>query len=370
VACKGFDEQVVRHDPEIKNLMEQFVRIRIIQGNGMNLSIFQFDYDLTFAVFFMNADMTIYGRFGSRSDHEAMKDISMEGFRKALEAALELHREYPANKAALAGKRGPAPRFNVPEAYPSLKGKYNPYLDYEGQVAKSCIHCHMIGAAERQVFRSANQVIPDNVLYLWPMPDVVGLTLDPREKAKVRRILKGSPAEKSGFKRGDEILTLEGQPMISIADVQWVLHTARAPTKLKAEVLRDGQKIDLALMLDEGWRRQDDISWRTTTWDLRRMAFGGLVLEDLPPESRQAVGLGDGKMALRIKHVGQYGEHAVAKHAGFQQNDIVVSFDGLTRHMTESEILAYAIQNRMPGERVPVTVLRGGEQVNLELPMQ
>ena len=72
MACKGFDEQVVRHDPQIKNLMDQFVRVRIVQANGMDLSLFQFDLDLTFAVFLMNADKTIYGRFGSRSDqHDA-----------------------------------------------------------------------------------------------------------------------------------------------------------------------------------------------------------------------------------------------------------------------------------------------------------
>ena len=63
--------------------MEKFVRVRIVQANGMDLSLFQFDFDLTFAVFFMNADRTIYGRFGSRSDFkDALRDISMEGFLK------------------------------------------------------------------------------------------------------------------------------------------------------------------------------------------------------------------------------------------------------------------------------------------------
>jgi hypothetical protein len=101
--------------------MDRFVCVRIVQANGMDLSLFQFDFDLTFAAFFMNADKTIYGRFGSRSDREdAMKNVSVEGFRQALAAALEVHRRYPANKASLAGKRGPAPRYRVPEEYPSL----------------------------------------------------------------------------------------------------------------------------------------------------------------------------------------------------------------------------------------------------------
>ena len=41
--------------------------------------------------YFMNPDKTIYGRFGSRSNHDqAEKDISIEGFRKAMLAALAL----------------------------------------------------------------------------------------------------------------------------------------------------------------------------------------------------------------------------------------------------------------------------------------
>src|SRR5262245_14770181 len=116
--------------------MDKFVCVRLVQANAMDLSLFQFDYDLTFAAFFMNADRTIYGRFGSRSSQkDPTRDISMEGFGKALAAALELHAKYPANKASLSGKMGSAPAFKAPEDYPSLKGKYQPTLDYEGKVA-------------------------------------------------------------------------------------------------------------------------------------------------------------------------------------------------------------------------------------------
>src|SRR5216117_1638183 len=114
-----FDEQVVRRDPRIASLMDRFVCVRMVQANGMDLSLFQFDYDLTFVAFFLNADKTIYGRFGSRSERkDATKDISLEGFEKALSGALELHKNYPANKTSLLAKRGPEPRFKVPEEYP------------------------------------------------------------------------------------------------------------------------------------------------------------------------------------------------------------------------------------------------------------
>jgi serine protease Do len=350
--------------------MDEFVKVRIVQANGIDLSQFQFDFDLTFAVFFMNADKTIYGRFGSRSDlKDAMRNISIDGFRKAMDAALELHKGYPANKSSLTGKKGSAARFKVPEQYPSLR-RYKPTLDYEGKVAQSCMHCHMVGAAERKVFREAREPLPDEVLYPWPVPDAIGLTLDPKEKAKVATVASGSSAATDGFQPGDEILTLEGQPMISIADVQWLLHTAKASTTLKAEVLRNGRTVNLPLTLSEGWRQASDISWRTTTWDLRRMALGGLVLEALPDAKRQAAGLADTALALHIKHVGQYGDHAVGKKAGFKKGDIVVSFDGHSANMTESALIAHVMKNRMPGEQLPVTVLRDGQRVELELPMQ
>ena len=351
--------------------MDKFVCVRIVQANGTDLSLFQFDYDLTFAAFFMNADKTIYGRFGTRSSRkDAMKDMAMQGFRKSLEAALELHKKYPSNQASLAGKRGPAPRFNVPEEYPSLRGKYKSTLDYEGQVVQSCIHCHQVRDAELRLFRDSRKPIPDDVLYAWPMPSVAGLALDPMEKAQIANVAPGSMAARDGFRMGDVILSIDGQPIISLADVQWVLHNSPDPGKLKAEVLRGRKKIHLTLNLDKGWRRKTDFAWRTTTWDLRRMSTGGLVLRELTDEQRQSANLTDAGVALSVEHVGQYGDHAAAKRAGFQQNDVIVSVDGKSQRMTESELIAHLVQNKLPGDKIPVTVWRGGQRMNLELPMQ
>ncbi len=369
--CKAFDEQVVRRDTQVKSLMDQFICVRLVQANAMDLTLFQFDYDLTFAAFFMNADKTIYGRFGSRSDRkDATKDISMEGFRGALSAALEMHKGYPANKASIAGKQPRTPRFNTPDEYPSLKGKYQPTLDYEGKVVQSCMHCHQVREAERSFFRADHKPIPDEVLYPWPMLDVVGLRFDPKEKAKVKSVAKGSSAAIAGFKAGDEMLMFEGQPVLSIADLQWVLQSAPQPSTLKARVLRDRKQLDLTLNLKADWRRHTDISWRATTWDLRRMASGGLVLMDATLDERRKAKLAESDLGLRVEYVGQYGDHAVGKKAGFTKDDIIVRVADQTGHMTESELFGYLLQNKMAGTRVPVTVLRAGSRVDLELPMQ
>ena len=137
------------------------------------------------------------------------------------------------------------------------------------------MHCHQIREAERLVYRTAREPIPDEVLFPYPDPAVLGLKMDPKAMATVERVAPGSIAERAGLRAGDEIATLAGQPLLSIADLQWVLHNAPAATKLPAQVRRAGEAVDLSLDLPEGWRR-GDISWRATTWDLRRMGLGGL----------------------------------------------------------------------------------------------
>src|SRR5262245_50236274 len=67
-ACQEFDDDVARRDPIIRDLLDKYVCVRIVQANTIDLAHFQFDFDLSFAVFFMDADWTIYGRFGTRSE--------------------------------------------------------------------------------------------------------------------------------------------------------------------------------------------------------------------------------------------------------------------------------------------------------------
>ncbi len=370
-ACAQLDERVVERDPKIQELLTQFVCVRIVQANAMDLSLFQFDYDQSWAAFFLNADMTIYGRYGTRSHQtESDRDVSLEGFAKSLAAALDLHREYPKNKEHLSTKRGPAADVKVPEEFPNLRGKYKSKLDYEGQVVQSCIHCHQVGESLRLAHRAAGKPIPDRVLFPYPNPKAIGLVMDPKEKATVASVSGDSPAARSGFRAGDEILALNLQPIVSIADVQWVLHNAGESEAFVATVGRSGKTILFKLALEKGWRQRDDISWRATSWDLRRMTTGGLLLEELPDADRGKAGLAESALALRVKHVGEYGAHATAKQAGFKKDDIVISVDDRADRITESSLMAFLVNEKKSGDRVRVTVLRGGEKINLVLPMQ
>lgn len=370
-ACAKLDKQVVDRDPAVRKLLDKFACVRIVQANHLDLSLFQYDYDQSFAAFFLNADRTIYGRYGTRShETESDHDVSVAGFAKALSGALELHKNYPANKAALAGKHGPKPLVAVPEDFPSLKGNYGPKLDYDGAVVKSCIHCHQVGEALRLFYRDKKKSVPEQVLFPYPLPNVLGLVMDPNEKATVLEVAAGSAAARDGFLPGDEILSLAGQPLLSIADVQWVLHNATESRELPAQVLRKGKSLALPLTLAKGWRRQGDLSWRATSWDLRRMTLGGMRLDALSREQREKAGLDADTTAFRVRHVGEYGEHAVAKKAGFQKGDLLLSVDGNSDFHSEAEIMARLMNAKQPGDRVEFTVLRDGKRMILGFQVQ
>jgi serine protease Do len=358
-ACQKFDDEVARRDPIIRDLLDEFVCVRIVQANAMDLAHFQFDFDLSFAIFFMDPDLMIYGRFGTRSNRPESEDLSLEGLRKSMIGALTMHRNLAAIKPSLAGKQVKPPRFKTPRDYPTLVGRYQPELDYAGRVALSCIHCHQIREAEREVYRTAGERFPVDVLYPYPDPEVVGLKMDCKEMAKITRVVPGSSAAGDGFRPGDEIVSLDGQPLLSIADIQWVLHNAPATAKLNASIRRDAKTLSLTMSLNDGWRR-GNISWRPTTWQLRQMGLGGMKIENLKDEDRRLAGISPDRMALKIDHVGEHGEHAIAKRAGLQRGDIIVSFDGKDSRMTESELLDYTLRQKLPGERVALVVVRGG----------
>ncbi len=361
---------MARLDPKLQSLFDEFVRVRLIRTNGLDLSTFQFDFDMSFAGFFLNADGAIYGRFGSRSAAgSASEHFSLESLRKAMVRALELHAAYPKNRTSLAGKRGPAPTVRTPERRSALR-RFRANPGERRPVANNCIHCQQVAEAFRRSYRDRGKTLPPEWLRPWPVPRILGLTMDPDEMATIEAVLESSSAARDGFESGDEILEVEGQPVLSVADVQWVLHRAGKATKIRTRVRRDGAEHARALTLPSGWRERMDISWRVSSWDMRRMILGGLRLRALTKRERGQARLKPKALGLFVKHAGKHGDHAVARRAGFRVGDIIVSFAGIGRAMTESDLLIDGMNRLKRGARVPVVVLRDRRRVKIVLRIQ
>ncbi|MBL9187312.1 MAG: PDZ domain-containing protein [Opitutaceae bacterium] len=369
LSCVGLDAAVLT-EPALAPLLDQFVCVRLINANAIDLARFQFDYDLSFSTLFFNADGTLYGRYGSwvhQADPDAKETI---GYRKALEGALALHRGYPANRAALAGKQGEPVPFRTPVEIPELAKKYGRELNWGGNVVQSCVHCHQVGEAFRGWYREKGEPVPPARIYPLPAAETIGLSLAADHTATVTAIAPGSIAARAGFRAGDAFASFEGQPLISVADFSWVLHRAPEAGALAAVVRRGEKEIPLTLDLPAGWRTKSDISRRVGTWSMRAMAHGGMNLVDLDDAARKERRLPATSLALLVKGLGNFGKHGTAKKAGFQKDDVIVAFAGEQTRLTEGELIGRVLAKTKIGETVEATVLRGNERVALTLPMQ
>ena len=345
------DAQVARREKKrLAELLDRFVCVRAVEMEGVDLSLFQFDYDETWCAFFLNADRTIYGRYGTRASGGADLgvDVSIEGFEKALEGALEIHAGYPANRASLAAKKGPPPHAAEIRSFPLFKSRF------AEAPPRGCAHCHHVWEALRSVPREARRPMPDHLLWPYPKPDRLGLRLDLDERATVKSVAPDSAAVRAGFRAGDRILALEGQPMLSIADVQWVLQHAKAPSELAAEVDRGGARLTLGLGLAADWRLGEDITWRASTGALRPFGW-----QEATPEQRKALGVGEGVLCVRVRGFPKVG---VAQRAGLVVGDFVVEIDGSNEAVSENRWLAYLYQRKARGEPVSLTVLHEGKR--------
>ncbi len=88
------DGQVVRLEKGLKELSTHFGNVRIVKCNGLDLSLFQFDSDWTFAAFFLNSDRAIYARYGTRGRR---RDVAIEGLAATMRRVLEIQADYPSN---------------------------------------------------------------------------------------------------------------------------------------------------------------------------------------------------------------------------------------------------------------------------------
>jgi hypothetical protein len=357
---RALDTQVMQPQPDMEALEKNFVCVRVVQTKGLDLELFQYDYDMSWAAMFLNSDGTIYGRYGTRvaSGPGSDSHLSLPSFRKAAERALALHQAYPGNRQQLAGKLGGEPEYARPELIPGLEQRA-----VGATTRQNCIHCHMVKEyALRAKWQAGKLSLAD--LMVYPMPDSIGIKIDVDDGLRIRSVTPGSPAAVAGLKDDDELVSLNGQPLISLADIQWVLHTSPSETELKAQLRRGGQSLEKKLTLRGDWKRSD-IAWRASSWYGLRQ---GLKVEPLPAAEKSSRGLDGDALALVIKGLFGLGGQKL-QQLGLKTGDVIVAVDGKSQAMNESEFLIDLRLQHGPQDSVKFTILRGAERKELQVPM-
>jgi hypothetical protein len=356
---RSLDTQVMQPASGLEEMEKQFVCLRIIQANSLDLDQFQYDYDMSWSAMFLNADGTVYGRYGTRNASGPASDanLSLSGFTQAARRALELHNQYPANKAALAAKLGQPPEYDHPRQIPGLEDR-----PLRATMKQNCIHCHMV--KEYALRAKWNEgTLRDSDLWVYPMPQQIGLTMDIDDGLIVKKVAAGSPAAAAGLGEGDQLVALAGQPLVSTADIQWVLHHSPDEAQLPLEARRNGAVINKTLKLSGDWKKSD-ISWRASSWYGLRQ---GVKTEPLPDAEKAQRGIAAERMALVVK--GLFGRGGPQlKQAGVQNNDVIVAVNDRTDLLTETDFLAYLRLEHGPDDSVKLTIQRGERRQEITLP--
>lgn len=358
--CKAFDAEVAKGSDVIQQLAKtEFVSVRQVEMKGVDLSLFQFDHDLNWAAMFLNGDGTVYARYGTQSAAGAEAYNSIAGLQATMQRVLKLHAEYPANKDALAGKRSPQKSYHTALDMPGMKHQASLK---ELTTKKNCIHCHMIHDAENR-HAQATGTYSHDLLWRYPLPENVGLSIDGDSGVRITQVQAGSPAARSGLQPGEDVTHMGGQPITSIADVQWVLH--QLPNDRATVTVTGSTSGSQTLALKSGWK-QTDISWRGSMWSVSPIL--PVWMPPLEDEKRGQLGIPDGEGALVVKFIngGREGGQA-AKAAGLRLGDVVVQLDGRPIAMAHNQFNMHIKLNYKVGDELPLTVLRDGERKELKV---
>jgi len=323
---------------------KQFVLVRLTRMRGVDLDLFDFDYDLTWMGFFLHPDGIVYGRYGGRDAASADGRVSLAGLRYALEAALTRHRrrEIPL----------PPPKSKTPRTVEQ-------YSATRRLPERACIHCHQVYDLRRESMQAEGKWRLDE-LWVYPLPENIGLTLDIDRGDRVARVAADSPAARAGIQAGDRLLTIDNRAIASFADAQYALHRAPARGTITVAWRHEEQTRKADLTLAYGWRKTD-LSWR---WSLRGVDPRPWVHgDDLSANEKKALGLSAKRLAFRQ---GPFVTEP-AQRAGIRQNDIILGVDNKMLDMTARQFGAYIRLNYRVGDRVTYNILRRGKRLDMTL---
>jgi hypothetical protein len=334
---------VARLEKPIADIAREFVLVRLSDMRGVNLDVFDFDYDTTWAGFFLNADEKVYGRFGGRDAESAETYAALTGLKHAMQAALVAHRQGQTKGRAEVR----APR--TVEQYPAARRIRE----------NACIHCHQVHEFRRQALQAEGKWRVDTE-WIYPPLENVGLSVGPEAGVQVKRVSADSAAARLGLRAGDVLQTVNGLPVASFADVQYALHRAPATGQVHVRWQRADKMLMGELQLADGWRRSD-ISWR---WSLRKLdPAPGVEGEDLSPAEKKVLGLPENRLAFEQ---GAFVSTA-ARQAGIRQKDVIIGIDDRPLEMSARQFIAHVRLNYKVGDRVSFNILRQGHAIRVPM---
>lgn len=328
---------MVRLAPEIRDAAEKYVRLRLSNMRGLDLNVFDFDYDLTWAALFITSEGKVLGRFGGRDGESANKYRTLLGLRHALEQGLQTYHEQRKEKQTKPLPPRRAENYEVGQ-------KLSP---------RSCIHCHHVHEFQRAEAMEKGTWHPRQE-YRYPDPRSLGLEMDAEQGNRLIAVKDGM-----ALLKGDVLLSIDDKRVHSYADIVTALDRAPESGSLSLRIARGAKQSKAELSLEPGWKTKTDISWR---WSLKTLEPEPPVSgEDLSLPERRLLGIASEKLAMRQ---GPFLSQR-ARQAGVQIGDVIVGVDGSMPLMTARQFDVHFRLFLRDRKEVELNLLRGKEKVRV-----
>lgn len=240
--------------------------------------------------------------------------------------------------------------------------------------------------------------------YEHPWLGISGTTLDAglaqamgleanQRGALVIEVVPGGPAEQAGLQGsdrqvtidgqerqvgGDVVVALDGQPVKNFDDlVAYLLRSTEVGQKITLTVLRDGREQQVEVTVAARPGAQEEANPAASQAAPAGSAWLGIAGVTVSPEVAQAAGLAEDQQGVLIEEVtsgspaDKAGLHEGSKPVTVQGQRLLVGGDVITawdgHPVTQMEQLRARVGEAQAGQEVTLTVLRDGEQVQVQV---
>lgn len=177
--------------------------------------------------------------------------------------------------------------------------------------------------------------------------------------AVVLKVLPESPAARGGVMVGDVVVMFNNKKITRSSDLPLAVGQTAVNSKAKVKVIREGKTRSLTVTIEELPSDEELAESGDTPQPAAKVNQLGLLVDELPPELRQQLGIE--KRGVLVRQV----QKGPAKEAGIRSGDVILMMDN--KEITGTKQFNKLIKQLPKGKSVPVLIQRGKSPVFIPL---
>ena len=176
--------------------------------------------------------------------------------------------------------------------------------------------------------------------------------------ALINDVIENSPAEAAGLRRGDIVISFDGQPVPDAARLNHLIALSPAGKKVNIEYARQGRQYRAQLAITEMPTEYTYISEKSDQWVSQ---IEGVVVENLSAQTARQSGLRQGTKGVVVKDILA---RSPAAYSGLREGDVILEIDNVAIENVEH---FKSVVRKAEGKKMVLLIVRRGALYYLTL---